>query len=178
MRSSGANRRARPRVRGRRGRGLVAREAHGSEARDIEGLIQTIKEQTTAAVASMDRGTTEVDTGTQLVSNTLGDLGRLIGVVRDTARAVQEQAVVSDEIARNMDAVGRDRGALEARRSPSRSRAPARKLAFQQESIGGFNLDGQKRPDPYEPPVKSLRERKTSSPKALLRPRSGGDTQG
>jgi methyl-accepting chemotaxis protein len=34
-----------------------------------------------------------------------GALRQIVDVVQDTARSVQEQAVVSDEIARNMDAV-------------------------------------------------------------------------
>ena len=47
----------------------------------------------------------EVEEGTKLVTNTLADLKTLIGVVEDTATAVSEQAIASDEIARNMDAV-------------------------------------------------------------------------
>ncbi len=121
----------------------LARRA-GQSAKDIEGLIQTIKEQTAAAVVSMERGTTEVDSGTQLVSATLADLGHLLGLVRDTAQAVQEQAVVSDEIARNMDAVrgiaseilaGSEESVVQGER--------LHELAFQlEESIGGFNLTG------------------------------------
>lgn len=127
----------------------------GQSAKDIEGLIQTIKEQTAAAVTSMETGTSEVDSGTQLVSATLADLGRLTSVVRDTARAVQEQAVVSDEIARNMDAVqeiagevltGSEESVLQAER--------LHELAFRlEESIGGFNLDGNSTgPRPQPPP--------------------------
>jgi hypothetical protein len=65
-------------------------------------------------------------------------------VVKDTAHAVQEQAVVSDEIARNMDTVqhiasevltGSEESVVQAER--------LHELAFQlEESIGGFNLDG------------------------------------
>ena len=67
------------------------------------------------------------------------DLGRLIGVVRDTARAVQEQAIVSDEIARNMDSVrhiatevlsGSEESVVQAER--------LHELAFElEQSIGG-----------------------------------------
>ena len=116
----------------------------GQSAKDIEALIQTIKEQTQAAVASMDVGTRDVDTGSQLVTATLTGLGQLITVVKDTAHAVQEQAVVSDEIARNMDTVqhianevltGSEESVVQAER--------LHELAFQLEaSIGGFNLDG------------------------------------
>ena len=139
----------------------LARRA-GQSAKDIEGLIQTIKEQTAAAVVSMEKGTTEVDSGTQLVSATLADLGHLISVVRDTAQAVQEQAVVSDDIARNMDAVrhiaseiltGSEESVLQGER--------LHELAFQlEESIGGFNLDGGGTPGPSgvsePPPPRSL----------------------
>jgi methyl-accepting chemotaxis protein len=116
----------------------------GQSAKDIEALIQTVKEQTSAAMASMDVGTREVEQGSQLVTATLTGLGQLITVVKDTAHAVQEQAVVSDEIARNMDAVqhianevlsGSEESVVQAER--------LHELAFQlEESIGGFNLDG------------------------------------
>ncbi len=116
----------------------------GQSAKDIESLIQTIKEQTSEAVTSMQVGTREVEGGTELVSNTLKDLGQLIAVVKDTATAVQEQAQVSDEIARNMDAVqhianevlhGSEEAVVQAEQ--------LHELAFQlEQSVGGFNLDG------------------------------------
>jgi methyl-accepting chemotaxis protein len=116
----------------------------GQSAKDIEALIQTIKEQTSAAITSMDVGTKDVDTGSQLVTSTLTGLSQLITVVKDTAHAVQEQAVVSDEIARNMDTVqhiatevltGSEESVVQAER--------LHELAYQlEESIGGFNLDG------------------------------------
>ncbi|MBK8251325.1 MAG: HAMP domain-containing protein [Polyangiaceae bacterium] len=130
----------------------LARRA-GQSAKDIEGLIQTIKEQTAAAVVSMEKGTTEVDSGTQLVSTTLADLTHLMSVVRDTAQAVQEQAVVSDEIARNMDAVrriasevltGAEESVLQGER--------LHELAFElEQSIGGFHLEGSLTPLPSAP---------------------------
>jgi len=118
----------------------------GQSAKDIETLIQTVKEQTQAVMASMDVGTREVANGSQLVTGTLTGLGRLISVVKDTAGAVHEQAVVSDEIARNMDSVrqiatevlsGSEESVVQAER--------LHELAFElEESIGGFNLDGNK----------------------------------
>lgn len=118
----------------------------GQSAKDIEALIQTVKEQTQAAIASMEVGTREVVGGSELVTSTLTGLGMLITVVKDTATAVHEQAVVSDEIARNMDAV---RGlAGEALHGSEESVVQAERLhelAFElEESIGGFNLDGNK----------------------------------
>ncbi|HEY4056008.1 MAG TPA: HAMP domain-containing methyl-accepting chemotaxis protein [Kofleriaceae bacterium] len=116
----------------------------GQSAKDIEALIQTVKEQTQAAIASMEHGTREVGNGTQLVTSTLTGLSELITVVKETSTAVQEQAMVSDEIARNMDAVrhiatdvlnGSEESVVQAER--------LHELAFDlEESIGGFNLDG------------------------------------
>ncbi|HEX2689605.1 MAG TPA: HAMP domain-containing methyl-accepting chemotaxis protein [Kofleriaceae bacterium] len=118
----------------------------GQSAKDIETLIQTVKEQTQAVMASMEVGTREVANGSQLVTGTLTDLGQLISVVKDTASAVHEQAVVSDDIARNMDSVrqiatevlsGSEESVVQAER--------LHELAFElEESIGGFNLDGNK----------------------------------
>ena len=118
----------------------------GQSAKDIEALIQTVKEQTQAAITSMEVGTREVGNGSALVTGTLQGLGQLINVVKETANAVQEQAMVSDEIARNMDAVrhiatevlsGSEESVVQAER--------LHELAYElEESIGGFNLDGTK----------------------------------
>jgi methyl-accepting chemotaxis protein len=118
----------------------------GQSAKDIETLIQTVKEQTQAVMVSMEVGTREVATGSQLVTSTLTGLGQLISVVKETAGAVHEQAVVSDDIARNMDSVrqiatevlsGSEESVVQAER--------LHELAFElEESIGGFNLDGHK----------------------------------
>jgi methyl-accepting chemotaxis protein len=77
----------------------------GQSAKDIEDLIATITDQTSDAVQSMEVGNQVVEEGTSLVTVTLDDLRKIIEVIEDTARSVQEQAVVSDDIARNMDAV-------------------------------------------------------------------------
>ena len=70
----GARRRAGPRLRGRRRRGVVARAPRRPVGQGHRGLIQTIKEQT--AEASRDGGRhREVESGTQLVTTTLDDLG-------------------------------------------------------------------------------------------------------
>jgi methyl-accepting chemotaxis protein len=118
----------------------------GQSAKDIETLIQTVKEQTQAVMASMEVGSREVVNGSQLVTGTLTGLGQLISVVKDTAGAVHEQAVVSDEIARNMDSVRQI--ATEVLSSSEESVVQAERLhelAFElEESIGGFNLDGNK----------------------------------
>lgn len=120
----------------------------GQSAKDIEALIQTVKEQTQAAIQSMEVGTREVMGGSELVTSTLTGLGQLIHVVKDTASAMHEQAVVSDDIARNMDAVRKL--ASEAVHGSEESVVQAQRLhelAYElEESIGGFNLDGQGKP--------------------------------
>ncbi len=116
----------------------------GQSAKDIETLIQTIKEQTGAAIRSVDVGTREVEGGTELVTHTLSDLQQLIAVVKDTAAAVQEQAMVSDEIARSMDAVQQIAGdVLVASEESVVQASQLHELAFTLErSVGEFNLDG------------------------------------
>ncbi len=118
----------------------------GQSAKDIETLIQTVKEQTAAAISSMEVGTREVMSGSALVTGTLTGLGELITVVKDTATAVHEQAVVSDEIARNMDAVrGLAGDALHGSEESVVQAERLHALAFElEESVGGFNLDGTK----------------------------------
>ncbi len=115
----------------------------GQSAKDIEDLIQTIKEQTAEAVQAMQVGTSEVETGTELVTVTLQDLKQLIGVVNDTAAAVQEQAVVSDEIARNMDAVQKIAAEMLAGSEEAVVQGEQlHELAFGlEQSVGGFNLE-------------------------------------
>jgi methyl-accepting chemotaxis protein len=118
----------------------------GQSAKDIEALIQTVKEQTAAAITSMELGTREVGNGSALVTSTLNGLGELITVVRETAVAVKEQAIVSDEIARSMDAVRHIAGEMLSGSEESVVQAERlHTLAFElEESIGGFNLDGTK----------------------------------
>ncbi|MCW5806324.1 MAG: HAMP domain-containing protein [Deltaproteobacteria bacterium] len=116
----------------------------GQSAKDIEALIQTVKEQTAAAIASMEVGTREVLNGSQLVTSTLNGLGELVTVVKDTATAVHEQAIVSDDIARSMDAVRHIAGEMLHGSEESVVQAERlHELAFElEESIAGFNLDG------------------------------------
>jgi methyl-accepting chemotaxis protein len=77
----------------------------GQSAKDIEGLIATISEQTAEAVSSMQNATRSFGEHTSGAAAMQTALQQIVDVVQDTARSVQEQAVVSDEIARNMDAV-------------------------------------------------------------------------
>jgi len=62
-------------------------------------------EQTAEAVTSMQSVTGKFSEHVAGASAMQGALRQIIATIGDTARSVQEQAVVSDEIARNMDAV-------------------------------------------------------------------------
>jgi methyl-accepting chemotaxis protein len=115
----------------------------GQSARDIEDLIDTLRDQTGEAVTVMQSGTREVEEGTHLVETTLAELKTLVSVIDDTASAVQEQAIASDEIARNMDAVQRIAGEVlasseNAVRQGDRLQSLAEALS---ESVGGFKID-------------------------------------
>jgi methyl-accepting chemotaxis protein len=77
----------------------------GQSAKDIEGLIGTIADQTGEAVSSMQQVTRIFGEHVRGAASMQESLQQIVAVTQDTARSVQEQAVVSDEIARNMDAV-------------------------------------------------------------------------
>jgi methyl-accepting chemotaxis protein len=77
----------------------------GQSAKDIETLIGTITDQTVEAVTSMQNVTRAFAEQVVSAGRMQTSLRQIVDVVGDTARSVQEQAVVSDEIARNMDAV-------------------------------------------------------------------------
>lgn len=136
---------------GEQGRGfaVVADEVSGlakrvgQSARDIEDLIATIREQTSEAVRAMEVGKREVEEGTKLVNDTLGGLQTLVQVVDDTATAVREQAVASDEIARNMDDVQRiAQDVLGASEEAVEQGEHLHRLAHGlEESVKGFRID-------------------------------------
>jgi methyl-accepting chemotaxis protein len=77
----------------------------GQSAKDIEVLIATITEQTAEAVTSMQGVTHAFGDHVTGAGANQASLKSIVEVIQDTARSVSEQAVVSDEIARNMDAV-------------------------------------------------------------------------
>ncbi|HEX6836021.1 MAG TPA: methyl-accepting chemotaxis protein [Polyangia bacterium] len=124
----------------------------GQSAKDIEGLIATITDQTHQAVQSMQAGMQQVELGTNGVTMTLSSFKQIADVISDTARSVQEQAVVSDEIARNMDAVQKIAGEVlssseEAVVQGEQLHALAIKLeelvrGFRVEADGGANGNG------------------------------------
>src|SRR5262249_14225948 len=122
----------------------------GQSAKDIEDLIATIKDQTSDAVTTMQSGQHEVEAVTKLVSNTLANLKQIIDVVQDTASAVQEQAIVSDEIARNMDAVQKIANEVVSSSEEAVIQGEQlHKLAHQlEESVRGFNVGNGAAPQP------------------------------
>jgi methyl-accepting chemotaxis protein len=115
----------------------------GQSARDIEDLIAAIRDQTGEAVRAMQTGTQEVEEGTTLVETTLADLKTLVNVINDTASAVQEQAIASDEIARNMDAVQRIASAVVGNSENAVNEGERlQRLADELEhSVKGFKID-------------------------------------
>jgi methyl-accepting chemotaxis protein len=117
----------------------------GQSAKDIEDLIATIKDQTSDAVHTMQAGTKGVESGTALVTSTLGNLKQIIEMVQETAGAVQEQAIVSDEIARNMDAVQKIANeVLSSSEEAVIQGEQLHALAYHlEESVRNFNLDGE-----------------------------------
>ena len=134
----------------------------GQSAKDIEDLIDTIRDQTSEAVRVMGEGTREVEEGTGLVEATLADLQSLVNVINDTAAAVQEQAVASDEIARNMDAVQRiTTGVVASSEQAVAQGDQLLTLANElEQSVGGFKIDPE-RVALDEQELKALPEPKT-----------------
>jgi len=126
----------------------------GQSAKDIEDLIATIKDQTSDAVHTMQAGTKGVESGTALVTSTLGNLKQIIEMVQETAGAVQEQAIVSDEIARNMDAVQKIANEVLASSEEAVIQGEQlHALAYHlEESVRGFNLEGEDAPQARSAP--------------------------
>lgn len=76
-------------------------------AKEIDELIGLSRAQTQEALEAMAAGKREVETGSQLIGDSIDAIRRVLHVFADTTSAVREQAIASDEIARNMEAVGR-----------------------------------------------------------------------
>ncbi len=116
----------------------------GQSARDIEDLIATIRDQTGEAVRVMEDGTRGGRRGHRAGRDARSaDLKTLISVIDDTAAAVQEQAIASDEIARNMDAVQRIATSVLASSENAVTQGDQlQKLADElEQSVKGFKID-------------------------------------
>ncbi len=78
----------------------------------IAGMIDNIKEQISAAGASMNESQTQVQLGVELAEQARDSLGKIskethhtLGMVREISAATREQSVASSEIARNVEHV-------------------------------------------------------------------------
>jgi methyl-accepting chemotaxis protein len=76
-------------------------------AKEIDELIGQSRMQTEEALAAMAAGKREVEQGAKLISDSIAGIRQVLSVFGDTTAAVKEQAIASDEIARNMEAVSR-----------------------------------------------------------------------
>jgi methyl-accepting chemotaxis protein len=125
-------------------------------AKEIDELIGQSRAQTEEALEAMAAGKREVETGSQLIAESIDAIRRVLNVFADTTSAVREQAVASDEIARNMEAVGRI--AQEVLVSSKQAVAQGDRLTSIAESleqaVGGFKVEE------VVAPLPSRRERK------------------
>lgn len=128
-------------------------------AKEIDELIGQSRAQTEEALEAMAAGKREVETGSQLIADSIEGIRRVLNVFADTTAAVREQAVASDEIARNMEAVGRI--AQEVLVSSKQAVAQGDRLTTIAESleqaVGGFKVEETARPLPSRRDPKLLR---------------------
>ncbi len=80
--------------------------------KEIASMIKDIQSNTNIAVASMDEGTKEVESGIQLTEQAGAALGEIVSgvnkvtaMVTQIAAASEEQSKVSEEIAKNVDGI-------------------------------------------------------------------------
>jgi methyl-accepting chemotaxis protein len=78
-------------------------ERVNKSARQIEEQLAQIRLLTEQAVRRMGDATTTVDAGVIKVDSTFQGLNEMMGLVKEIGEREKEQAVVSDNIARNME---------------------------------------------------------------------------
>lgn len=114
-------------------------------AKEIDELIGQSRAQTEEALAAMADGSREVEAGTGGITESIAAIRKVLVTFDDTTAAVKEQALASDEIARNMDAIGRI--AQDVLVSSKQAVAQADRLATiahaLEEVVGGFKTDGE-----------------------------------
>lgn len=112
-------------------------------AKEIDELIGQSRMQTEEALGAMANGKREVEHGTKLIEDSIAAIRQVLGVFGDTTAAVKEQAIASDEIARNMEAVGRI--AQEVLVSSKQAVAQGDRLtsiaAALEQAVSGFKVD-------------------------------------
>jgi methyl-accepting chemotaxis protein len=113
-------------------------------AKEIDELIGQSRAQTEEALDAMAAGKREVEHGTKLIAESIQGIRRVLVVFSDTSSAVSEQALASDEIARNMEAVGRI--AQEVLVSSKQAVAQGDRLGAiagaLEEAVAGFRVEG------------------------------------
>lgn len=128
-------------------------------AKEIDELIGQSRAQTEEALEAMAAGKREVEHGTRLIGESIEGIRSVLSVFSDTTAAVKEQALASDEIARNMEAVGRI--AQEVLVSSKQAVAQGDRLTAiagaLEEAVSGFKVDDAHGALPAPPTAKLLR---------------------
>ena len=129
-------------------------------AKEIDELIGHSRAQTEEVLEAMAAGKREVALGTKLISDSIAGIQKVLHVFEDTTSAVKEQAIASDEIARNMEAVGRiAQDVLVASRQAVAQGERLTEIATSlEDAVSGFRVEG-------EPPSRRIGGRE--SPKLL-----------
>jgi methyl-accepting chemotaxis protein len=113
-------------------------------AKEIDELIGQSRAQTDEALQAMQAGKREVENGTKLIADSIAGIRRVLSVFDDTTAAVKEQALASDEIARNMEAVGRIAQDLlvTSRQAVAQGDRLTTIAASLEGAVSGFRVDG------------------------------------
>ena len=113
-------------------------------AKEIDELIGQIRAQTEGALSAMADGKREVELGTKLIADSIAGIKQVLHVFDDTTAAVKEQAIASDEIARNMEAVGRiaQEVLVTSRQAVAQGDRLTTIANTLEEAVAGFRLDG------------------------------------
>lgn len=127
-------------------------------AKEIDELIGHSRAQTEEALEAMAAGKREVELGTKLIGDSIAGIRQVLHVFEDTTSAVKEQAIASDEIARNMEAVGRiAQDVLVASRQAVAQGDRLTEIAISlEDAVSGFRVDDDastsRRIGAHEPP--------------------------
>jgi methyl-accepting chemotaxis protein len=114
-------------------------------AKEIDELIGHSRAQTEEALEAMGAGKREVELGTKLIGDSIAGIQKVLHVFEDTTSAVKEQAIASDEIARNMEAVGRiAQDVLVASRQAVAQGERLTEIASSlEDAVSGFRVEGE-----------------------------------
>jgi methyl-accepting chemotaxis protein len=123
-------------------------------AKEIDELIGQIRAQTEEALAAMAEGKREVEGGTRSITESIAGFKQVLHVFGDTTAAVKEQAIASDEIARNMEAVGRiaQEVLITSRQAVTQGDRLTEIATTLEQAVAGFRTDDAPAPQPLTPP--------------------------